>query len=207
MIRFVSTASLLALLVLVLYLPSAYPPERFINQLRTEHKLTVDFWGHDHAMRILSRMLDLQATAQQASPVPSLANAPAPNPVDLAVAKQMSEVNTRLFNNPYFRSIDTLLALATYRFSAFVEWLPVLLVFMVAALLDGFLLRIIKSKEFLQHNPEMYALHACAAIVTVCATVVAFVLPVTLPPLVFSIVPVAVSVFASRALANFHRRG
>lgn len=81
----------------------------------------------------------------------------------------MSEVNTRLFNNPYFRSIDTLLALATYRFSAFVEWLPVLLVFMVAALFDGFLLRIIKSKEFLQHNPEMYALQACAAIVTVCA--------------------------------------
>ena len=45
-------------------------------------------------------MLDLLATAQQASPVPSLANAPAPNPVGLAVVKQMSEVNTRLFNNP-----------------------------------------------------------------------------------------------------------
>ena len=207
MIRFVSTASLLALLVLVLYLPSAYPPERFINQLRAEHELTIDFWGHDHATRVLSRLLDLQATAQHASPVPSLANAPTPNPVDLAVAKQMSEVNTRLFNNPYFRSIATLLALATYRFCALIEWLPVMLVFMMAALFDGFMLRIIKSKEFLQHNPEMYALHACAAIVTVCATVVAFVLPVSIPALVFSIVPVVVSVFVSRALANFHRRG
>ena len=207
MIRFVSTASLMALLILVVYLPSAYPPERFIKQLRTEHEMTIAFWGHDQATHILSRMFDLQAMMKQASPVPSLADASPPKPVDLAVAKQMSEVNARLFNNPYFRSIDTLLALATYRFCALIEWLPFLLVIMVAALFDGFLLRIIKSKEFLQHNPERYALHVCAAIMTTCATVIAFVLPVTLPPLVLPVVPVAVSVFVSRALADFHRRG
>lgn len=207
MIRFVSTTSLAALLILVLYLPSAYPPERFIDQLRTEHALTVDFWGRDHAMHILSRMLDLQTTATQASPVPSPTDAPAPNPVDLAVAKQMADVNNRLFNNPYFRSIDTLLALATYRFSVLIEWLPALLVFMLAALCDGFLVRIIKSKEFLQHNPEEFALHVCAIIMTACATVLAFVVPVTLHPVVLSIVPIAISVFASRAIANFHLRG
>lgn len=207
MIRFVSTTSLVALLILVLYLPSAYPPQRFIDQLRAEHTLTVDFWGRDHAMRILSRMLDWQATAKQASPVPSSTDAPLPNPVDLAVATQMAEVNNRLFNNPYFRSIDTLLALATYRFCALIEWLPALLTFMLAALLDGFLVRIIKSKEFLQHNPEVFALHICAVIMTACATVLAFVLPITLHPLVLSGVPIAISVFASRALADFHRRG
>lgn len=207
MIRFVSTTSLVALLVLVLYLPSAYPPERFIDQLRAEYALTVDFWGRDHALRILSRMLDWQATAKQASPVPSQTDAPAPNPVDLAVAKQMADVNHRLFNNPYFRSIDTLLALATYRLSVLIEWMPALGVFILAALFDGFLVRIVKAKEFLQHNPEMFALHACAAIMTACATVLAFVLPVTLHPLVFSAVPIAIGVFVSRALADFHLRG
>ena len=105
MIRFVSTASLMALLILVLYLPSAYPPERFIKQLRTEHEMTIAFWGHDQATHILSRMFDFQAMMKQASPVPSLADASPPKPVDLAVATQMSEVNARLFNNPYFRSI------------------------------------------------------------------------------------------------------
>lgn len=207
MIRFVSTTSLVALLILVLYLPSAYPPERFIDQLRTEHALTIDFCGHDHAMRILSRMLDLQATAQQASPIPSSTEVPAPNPIDLAVAKQMADVNNRLFNNPYFRSVDTLLVLATYRVAVLIEWLPALLVFMLAVLCDGFLVRIIKSKEFRQHNPEVFGLHVCAIIMTACATVLAFVLPVTLHPLVISVVPIAISVFASRALANFHRRG
>ena len=207
MIRFVSTVSLLALLILVLYLPSAYPPERFVNQLRVEHELMIDFWGHGPAMRILSRMLDLQATAKEASPVPSLAAAPPPNAIDLAGTKQMSEVSARLFNNAYFRSIDTLLALATYRFSAFLEGLPFLLVFMAVALFDGCALRVIKSKEFLQHQPEIFAVHACAAIMIACATVIAFVLPVTLPPVVLCVVPLAFSVFASRAVANYHRRG
>lgn len=207
MIRFVSTASLVALLILVLYLPSAYPPERFIDQLRAEHALTIDVWGRAHAMRILSRMLDLQATAQQVRPAPAPRNAPAPNPVDLAVAKQMAEVNDRLFNNAYFRSIDTLLALATYRFSVLIESLPALLVFILAVLSDGFLVRIIKSKEFLQHNPEMFAVHVCAAIMTACGTVLALVLPVTLHPFVFFVVPIAISVFASRAMADFHLRG
>ena len=207
MIRFVSMTSLLALLILVLYLPSAYPPERFINQLRTEHGLMSDFWGHDTAMRILARSLDLQMTAKEASPVPSLASAPPPHAVDLAVTGQMSDVSARLFNNAYFRSIDTLLVLSTYRFSAFIEGLPFLLAFMAVALFDGFVLRIVRSKEFLQHSPEMFAVYVCAAIVTACATIIAFVMPVTLPPAALSGVPLAFSVFASRAVANFHHRG
>lgn len=207
MIRFVATASLLTLLVLVLYLPSAYPPEHFIDQLRIEHGLNAAFWGADHATRILARMLDFQSTTKQVTPLPSMTDAPAANDVDTAVANEMSQVNRRLFNNPYFRSINTLLALATYRFCALIEWLPVLLVFMFAVLFDGLLLRIVKSKEFLQHDPEVYALHACAAIVATCATVIAFVLPITLHPLALPIVPVAISVFMSRAVANFHRRG
>lgn len=204
MIRIVATVSLLALLVLVLYLPSAYPPEHFIDRLRTEHALTVEFWGRDHATRILSRMLDWKVAVEQASPVPPPTDAP--NPIDLAVARQMADVNHRLFNNFYFRSIDTLLALATYRLSVLVEWLPSPLVFMLASLFDGFLMRIVKAKEFRQHNPEIFAVHVCAAIMTACATVLAFVLPVTLHPLVLSIVPIAIGVFANRALADFHLR-
>lgn len=207
MIRFISTTSLTALLILVLYLPSAYPPQSFIDQLRVEHALTVDFWGRTHATRILARMLDWQATARQAAPLSSPATAAVANPVNSAVARQMTEVNHRLLSNPYFHSIDTLLALATYRLSALLEWLPVLLAFTLAALFDGTLVRVIKSKEFLQHDPETFALHVCAAIMTACATVLALVLPVTLHPLAFAAAPLAMSAFASRALADFHRRG
>ena len=206
MIRVVSIASLVSILVLVLYLHSANSPERFIQQLRVEHRLAVDFWGHDAATRIMSRMLDLQAAVKETSPVPSLADTPAASAIDQAMARQMSHINERLLNNSYFRSIDALLALATYRVSALLESLPVLLLFMVPVLFDGYVLRIVRSKEFIQHHPERFAVYACVAIILGCTTFVAFVLPVTLSPLILNIVPVALGVCVSRAVANFHRR-
>jgi hypothetical protein len=207
MIRFVLTTSLLALIVMVLYLPSTHPSEHFIDQLRIEHSLNIAFWGEDHAARILSRTRDLQNAKRLISPIPSPANVTAANGVDTVAAHEMSQVNRRFFSNPYFKSIDALLTLAAYRLSALIEWLPILQVFMFAVLFDGFVVRIVKSKEFLQHNPEKYALHACAAIMTACAAVVGFAAPVTLQPLWLPVVPVAVSMLVSRAVANFHRRG
>ena len=52
MIRIVAIASLMALLVLVLYLPSAHPPERFVAQLRVEHEQITRFWSAQHAENI-----------------------------------------------------------------------------------------------------------------------------------------------------------
>ncbi|MDO8775948.1 MAG: hypothetical protein Q7K57_46030, partial [Burkholderiaceae bacterium] len=66
---------------------------------------------------------------------------------------------------------------------------------------------LIKAKEFVQHDPEMFAVYACLAIITMCATVVGFVAPVTLHPLVLPCVPLVVSMLIGRALGCFHRRG
>ena len=207
-IRVVSTISLILLLILVLYLPSAHPPEHFISQLSIEHERNTAFWGEEHALRILSRMLELHADAKQASPIPdTLAPAESRNQVDSVPASHMSQMSTRLFNNQYFKSIGALFALATYRFSAFVEWLPYLSIFVLAAFLDGFVRRIVKSKEFLHHNPELFALHASLVILIACGTVVAFVLPVTVNPLLLALVPASVGIFGSLAIANYHHRG
>lgn len=207
MIRAVAIVSLTALLILVLYLPSAHPPEHFVGQLRMEHEQTAGFWTSQHAERILTRTLDAQESAGQFSPVPTLRQAPDPRRVDAAVANEMSAVNTRLFNSPYFRSIDALLLLATYRFFTLLEWLPWLLTFGLAALLDGAALRAVKAKQFAHHDPEMFALHVCAAIVLLCAAVIALVLPVTLPAMLLPAVPVGIGVFMAGALGSFHRRG
>jgi len=207
MIRVVAIVSLMALLILVLYLPSANPPERFVAQLRIEHEQTAEFWSAKRAERILARTLDAQESTKQYNPIPNLHQAPDPSRVDSAVAHEMSAVNTRLFNNPYFRSIDALLLLATFRLFTLLEWLPWLLAFGAAALFDGVVVRAVKAKQFAHHDPEMFALHACAAIVLACGTVIAFVLPATLPALLLPGVPVVVAVFAAGALGNFHRRG
>ena len=122
------------------------------------------------------------------------------------MAHEMTSVNQRLFNNAYFRSIDALVLLAAFRLSSLIEWLPWLAAFAIAVMVDGAIRRLIKSKEFRQHDPELFALYACLAIVTACATVVGFVIPLTLHPLVMPGVAIAISVLLSRALASFHRR-
>lgn len=207
MIRAVAVLSLVSLLVLVLYLPSAHPPDHFLAQLRAEHQAAARFWGDEPALRMLSHALSVQDTARQASPVPSAGDAPALGAVDGAVAREMASVNQRLFNNAYFRSIDALLMLASFRLATLLEWLPWLLAFTVAVVADGGFARHIKSKEFLQHDPELFALYACAAIVAVCAAVLGLVAPMEMHPLVMPCVPLLVSMLVGGAVGSFHRRG
>lgn len=206
MIRAVSVISLLCLLVLVLYLPSAHPPDRFVELVRHEQQTIAQFWGHNAALRILSRALAVADSAQQASPVPQPSAAPSPNAVNGAVAIEMASVNQRLFNSAYFRSIDALLLLAAFRLSTLIEWLPWMSAFGAVSLLDGFIVRQVKAKEFRQHDPEWFAAHASLAIVTICVTVIGFVLPFALHPLLMPCAPVLLSVFLGRTVANFHLR-
>lgn len=207
MIRAVTVLSLVILMILVLYVPSAHPPQRFVMQVRIEHEATAAFWGAEAATRILARAIGMQAATAEVTPVPSAADAPSTSGVNGAVAQEMSSVNRRLFNNAYFRSIDALLLLASYRFATLLEWLPWLAGFALAPSADGWFVRLIKAKEFRQHDPEMFALYACLAIVGGCATIISFVIPVTLHPLLLPCLPLVISVLVGQALGCFHRRG
>lgn len=206
MIRAVCVVSLLCMLVLVLYLPSAHPPDRFVELVRQEQQATGRFWGDPGSMRILSRALAMADSAQRASPVPQPSAARSSNPVNGAVAIEMASVNQRLFDSMYFRSIDALLLLASFRFSSLIEWQPWLLAFSAAAAVDGFVVRRVKAMEFRQHDPEWFAAHASLAIVTICVTVIGFVVPFPLHPLVMPCAPVLLSFFLGRTIGSFHLR-
>lgn len=86
------------------------------------------------------------------------------------------------------------------------EALPWLLVFIAAATVDGSLVRLVKSKELLHHDPEMFALYVSMAILISCATVLAFVWPISLHPLIVPCVPLAVGALLALAIQHFHRR-
>ena len=60
MVRYVWIGTMLAILCIVLYIPSASPPERFTEVLRAEHDITRSIWGPVVADRIFRRMLDIQ---------------------------------------------------------------------------------------------------------------------------------------------------
>lgn len=207
MIRAVAILSLLSLLVLVLYVPSAHPPERFLAQLRVEHQIATGYWGLQPATRMLDRAVRMQEATAKVTPIPAATDAPSTSAVNGAVLLEMTSVNQRLFNNPYFRSVDAQLLLASYRLSTLLEWLPMLSIFVMAAIADGGFARFIKAKEFRQHDPEMFALYASLGIVVLCATVIGFVWPMRLHPLLLPCAPLVVGVLVGRALGCFHRRG
>ncbi|MDE1543970.1 DUF4400 domain-containing protein [Dechloromonas agitata] len=206
MIRAVAVLSLLTVLVLVLYIPSANPPERFLAQLLAEHEMAAAYWGVEPAARMLERAISMQETAATVTPIPAAKDAPSTANVNGVVSREMSAVNQRLFNNVYFRAVDAQLLLASYRLSTLLEWLPWLSVFLVASLIDGALARHVKAKEFVQHDPEMFALYASLGIMVLCTMAVACVLPVTLHPLLLPCVPLMVGAVTGRAVGCFHRR-
>ena len=96
--------------------------------------------------------------------------------------------------------------LASYRLSSLLEWLPWLLPLVLVAGTDGALVRVIRAKEFLQHDPEMFAVWCSLLIITACTTVVAFVLPVQLHPASLAGLPIAMAVLLGRAITHFHQR-
>lgn len=207
MIRAVAILSLVVLLILVLYVPSAHPPERFLAQLRDEHQIATRYWGLQSAAHMLDRAVRMQEATANVTPIPAAKDAPSTSAVNGAVLLEMTSVNQRLFNNTYFRSVDALLLLASYRLSTLLEWLPILSAFVIAAIADGGFARFIKAKEFRQHDPEMFALYASLGIVVLCASVIGFVWPMRLHPLLLPCAPLVVGALTGRALGCFHRRG
>ena len=207
MIRAIAIVSLLGLLVLVLWLPSSHPPERFLAQLRSEHAAAAAYWGDDSAARMLARALAMQDTATDAASLPSPASLPPAGAIDIAIAHEMASVNRRLFDNAYFRSIDALLLLAMFRLALLVEWLPWVLPFGLAAIGDGSVIRMVKAREFRQHSPEIFAAAACGSILVTCGALVTLVVPATLHPMALPLVPIAFSLLIAQALASYHKRG
>jgi hypothetical protein len=205
-IRIVIIASLTALLVLVLYLPSAYPAQRFFAQLRTEHTQLAASWDSARAERILPRSIETQAATTQRVPVPGMRDAPPVGAIHNAVAGEMAAVNARLFDSPYFRALDALLLLASYRVLVMLEWLPWLAPFAVAAMVDAIVVRSIKATQFGHHNPEAFAACAAGAVLLACGMLVTFVLPTKLSPLTAPAMLTALAGLVTGAVRNFHRR-
>ncbi|MCD9026745.1 DUF4400 domain-containing protein [Luteimonas sp. BDR2-5] len=206
MIRAISIGALLSLLVLVLYLPSAHPPQRFLAQLQSDHSAVAHFWGAAAADAMLDAALSQHTDIQHIAPIPNADDAPSPHRVDGAVAQEMSSVSARLFASSYFRSLDAMLLLATYRSALTLNWFPWLALFPITVTVDSIVRRRVKALEFVHHDPEMFAVLVCGAIATACATVLLLVLPVSMHAALLPSAPVLVLTLSARAIASYHAR-
>lgn len=206
MIRATAIVSLVAMLAMALYLPSAYPPERFVSQLRKEHAAVAQLWDQRAATSMLDVAIALQDSARAVAPSPHAAASASGGPLDTAVAHELSSVSARLFGNAYFRSIEALFLLASFRLGVLTHALPWFLPFIAALFADGHVARLLKAREFRQHDPEVFALAIAAAIAAACTTVVALLAPIDIPVVAWSAAPLVVTLLLSKALASFHLR-
>jgi hypothetical protein len=204
MIRIVTIFSLVSLLMLVLYLPAAKPAGAFISHVRIEHASLAEFWGQDHAIAMLAKMLDLQPDSTPNPPLISIAQGPAGR--GGKVPPEVAAVGSRLLNNEYFRSLNALLVLATYRAAVVLYLFPGLVPFFVAALVDGVVRRSVKGKDFSGHNPEVFAVCMSGAIVACCCLVITCVLPIQLPVALMPVLMFCCGALANIGLANYHKR-
>jgi hypothetical protein len=198
--------TLCVVLVYTLYLPSANPPERFLLQIRIEHDLNIAFWGEDHAHQILERSLSLYARQNELAPAAFASTPSVPvTDVNAAVANGMSDVVQRLFHNRYAQAFDAVLLLATYRFSVLLQWLPWVAAFVLIACLDGYIVRVIRSKEFLEHSPMRFALCVIGATLALALTLLLLVTPASIHPLAPGCIALILGTLVARAISHFHR--
>lgn len=205
MIRAVTIASLLSLLALVLYLPSARPASTFIATVRSEHAALSEFWGEPHALEMLERMLQWQPETMPSPPLVPVGSVPVAGTGN--VHKEVAAVGNRLMNNNYVRSLSGLFVLATYRMAVILGLLPGVLPFFAGAIVDGFVRRALKGKEFRGHNPEVFSACACGVIVAACALVVLCTIPAKMPPGLLPSLLVAIGCLTNIGIANYHKRG
>lgn len=200
MARIVLVGSLLLSVLLALFLPARYPAERFMGHLRTEYRLAAECWGEAVAMRMLDRTLTGLDGAQVSTHHgdPALAA-----PTGHAIAL----VGDRLFRSAYATALESLAALAMFRLLSLWEWLPWLVPLGMALATDGGTVRVVRSREFVQHDPERFALFMSVAAGLTGGLLAGALLPVTLHPMLAPAVVVTWFFALSRALASFHRAG
>jgi hypothetical protein len=193
--------ALAATLVYTLYLPSAHPPARFLEQMRREHERTMALWGADHARDILARSLALYGQRDELAPT---AFAATPDAAVTGANAALAEVVQRLFHNAYAQGFDAMVLLATYRISVLAEWLPWVALFVLPACFDGYLVRIIRCKEFLEHSPTRFALCGFGAALALWLVLLMLVIPAGIDPLALLAVPLALGGLIARAISHFH---
>lgn len=207
MIRIVFIATMVAFLGVLFTLPSVFPADRFMQQIRAEYELNSEYWGDGKAVRALAMTLAWRGEERTDTATPAV-TAPrgATNPMDVIARARFDDARVRLFRNQYMTSIDAMMTLLIYRACCLLLVLPVILVFMGACMADGLVVRWARIRELRPPNPEAYASFGALGVFVLCGSLIVFLFPVTLHPFALIAPPMLMGVFIGAAVANYHAR-
>ena len=106
---------------------------------------------------------------------------------------------------PYFERLRMLGRLAVYRLAALAEWLALGLPLLVAATIDGAVMRTVKLRSFAHTSPVLFGIGLHGTLAVLACMTLALLLPVGVHPLVWGASVAALAATLRTAVSNFHR--
>ena len=116
----------------------------------------------------------------------------------------MAGVLQRLSHSEYAQAFDAVVLLAALRLSVLWQWLPWLAGFVGIACVDGSIVSIIRSREFLQHSTVGLALCAIGAALLLPATLLLLIIPMDVGPIMLVSAPLLFGILCARAISQLH---
>jgi hypothetical protein len=201
MIRVVTIASLVTLLMLVLYLPAATPASAFFERIRSEYAIHGEAWGEARAHKALGSAL---ALLERPVAAPLITGASVQQGRAMTAAgRQLDTVGRRFLESDYLRAVNALALLGGFRLALLGQLAPGLLLLAVAYVVDGLVRRWVKGREFVHHHPEVWTVSVCAAWLASCTAIISSVLPVAVPLVLLPVLFGGVCLCTAVAIANY----
>lgn len=202
MIRGLAAGGALLLMLLAFYLPAAYGPEPFTQQLLRDHHSLKWYWHPNAAACIMHRIRSWEhgrLADAFAAPHPAVSTAN-----NAEVDRTVAQIHTRLIGSRYAQAWRSMLALGCYRWATLLQWLPLLLTIGLAMMIDGGIARKIRAHEFKAPNPEYLAVFAAGLILTLTALAGTALVPIDLAPWLIPGGALFTFLMLALMLAEFH---
>ncbi|HEX8606430.1 MAG TPA: DUF4400 domain-containing protein [Pseudoduganella sp.] len=206
MIRYLAIALAAGMLGLVLWLPASQPAAQFYQAARADHAACSKLWGR----RFATAALDSALAMAVVEPLPrkfDTATAGPSGPAERRLAVRMQGMLDRIYGSPYMRGVDAMMTLALYRLATLGYLTVGICLFLVPAITDAAMRRIIRTYEFRRHDPERYAFALAGAMAMTVALFASCVLPMPLPPYLAPCIMLMMVYCLHVVLANFHHSG
>ncbi len=189
------------LLALFLALPAMLSSPAVIEMILREDAANAAYLGEAAEMEILARA---RAWLGQADDAGTRLASPSP-PLADPLSERLGKIGEGLSKTPYFVGLRALARLAVYRASAALEWLLVCLPLIAASLVDGVVMRAVKTRTLVHHSPVVYGIGLWGALASLAGLLVVLVVPASVHPLALAALLLLLAFSLGAAASNFHR--
>lgn len=189
---------LAAALALGLAVPALVSPVEMAAAIRAESRLQAVLLGSKAERDILARArrwLGLDG---------STAIEPAPAMHD-PLSARLADAGARVIETGYFQRARALVRLAAYRAAALVAWLALAFPLVIAAVVDGAVMRGVRMRSFAHLSPVLFGIGLNGTLAGLGVALVLLLAPCIVHPLAWAGLVALLAVALRTAVANFHR--